>query len=69
MTQEQCPLSATEVEIVRHLADGLTAKQIARKTGFTACSITTRIKVARRVVSAKNTSHLTAIAVRRGWIE
>jgi DNA-binding CsgD family transcriptional regulator len=66
---EPCPLNAQEIEIVKHLADGLTAKGIANKTGLTEFSIAMRIKIVRRVISAKNASHLTAIALRKGWIE
>ena len=64
-----CPLSAREIEIVRHLAQGQTAKDIARKIGLTHFSINERIKTMRRVVGANNTPHLTAMALRKGWIE
>jgi DNA-binding CsgD family transcriptional regulator len=69
MTQQECPLTSQEIEIVKHLADGLTAKGIANKTGLTEFSIAMRIKIARRVTAAKNTPHLAAIALRKGWIE
>lgn len=68
MTTPECPLTGQEIQIVQHLADGLTAKAIANKTGLTEFSIAMRIKIARRVAAAKNTPHLAAIALRKGWI-
>ncbi|WP_454618346.1 LuxR C-terminal-related transcriptional regulator [Bradyrhizobium cenepequi] len=69
MTQEQCPLNKREIEIVRYLAEGDTAKAISNKTGLTEFSVAMQIKIARRIVSAKNATHLAAMALRKGWIE
>lgn len=66
---QECPLSAREIEIIGYLAQGNTAKEIAGETGLTHNSINMMIKIARRVVGAKNTPHLTAIALRKGWIK
>lgn len=65
----KCPLTTREIEIVRHLAEGRTAKDIGKKIGLTHFSINERIKTARRVVGAHNTPHLMAMALRQGWIE
>jgi len=69
MTPETCPLTALEIDIVKQLADGDTAKAIAKKVDRTEFSIAMQIKIMRRVVGARNAPHLTAIALRKGWIE
>lgn len=66
--QQECPLTAREIEIAKHLADGHTAKVISEKTGLTEFSVTMQIKIARRVVGARNSTHFAAIALRKGWI-
>jgi len=68
MTPEPCPLSAREIEIVTHLAEGKTAKDIADLTGLSWASVNQRIKTMRRIVGAENSPHLAAIALRKGWI-
>jgi len=68
-TPENCPLTVREIEIVKHLADGDTAKAIGRKIGLTEFSVAMYIKTARRITQAKNAPHLAAMALRKGWIE
>lgn len=65
---QQCPLTARELEIVRHLSNGETAASIAGKIEATEFSVAMQIKIARRVVGARNSSHLAATALRKGWI-
>ncbi|MHB0785608.1 LuxR C-terminal-related transcriptional regulator [Bradyrhizobium sp. 5.13L] len=66
---QQCPLTAREIEIARLLSNGETAASIAGKIGCTAFSVAMQIKIARRVVNARNSTHLAAVALRKGWIE
>lgn len=70
MTDTQtCPLTARELEIARYLSNGETAASIAGKIGATEFSVAMQIKIARRVAGARNSPHLAAIALRKGWIE
>ncbi len=69
MTPEKCPLTAIELEIARHLSNGETAASIAGKIGSTPAAVNMKIKIARRVVGARNSSHLATTALRKGWIE
>ncbi|MGY4333227.1 DNA-binding CsgD family transcriptional regulator [Bradyrhizobium sp. LB7.2] len=66
---QQCPLTARELEIARYLSNGETAASISGKINCTEASVAMQIKIARRVAGARNTPHLAAIALRKGWIE
>jgi len=66
---QKCPLTARELEIARLLSNGETAASISGKIGCTTHSVNMQIKIARRVVGARNSSHLAATALRKGWIE
>lgn len=64
-----CPLTARELEIARHLSNGETAASISGKINCTEASVAMQIKIARRVAGARNSTHLAAVALRKGWIE
>ncbi|MGX1353399.1 DNA-binding CsgD family transcriptional regulator [Bradyrhizobium elkanii] len=67
--QEECPLTEREIDIVKRIAQGDTAKEVAQQIGWTHYSVNERIKTVRRIVGAKNAPHLATIALRKGWIE
>lgn len=56
-------------EVVVLLAQGLTAKRIARKLGISPYTIRTYIQDAREEVGAKTAAELVATAIRRGYIQ
>lgn len=65
---QSCPLTSSELEIVRRLADGQSAKEIAAVLGRSHFGINANTKIMRRTVDAKNSAALVAMALRRGWI-
>lgn len=63
-----CPLNPLELQIVRHLADGHTRARIARHLNMSQNSIPATFHRMYAKAGAVNAPHLTAIALRKGWI-
>lgn len=61
-------LTKRQTQIVNLLARGETAEQVARQFHREAETIRRHVMLARKRVQAKNTAHLIAISISRGWI-
>ncbi len=57
-------LSSREIEIIKHTACGLTAKEIARITGLEHRTIETYMANIRKKLGAKNAAHIIFIALK-----
>ncbi len=57
-------LSSREVEIIKHTACGLTAKEIAKMTGLEHRTIEAYMTNIRKKLGAKNTAHAIYIALK-----
>jgi DNA-binding NarL/FixJ family response regulator len=66
--QEPSQLTASEIEILRHIADGLTNKEIAAKKCLSIHTITTHRKNILRKLDVSNASELIMVAIRKGLI-
>ncbi|MEI7423054.1 MAG: response regulator transcription factor [Prolixibacteraceae bacterium] len=62
-------LTASEIEIVRMIASGLTTKEIASKRTISSHTVSTHRKNIFRKVGVSNASELTLYAIKAGWIE
>jgi len=62
-------LTASEIEIVRMIASGLTTKDIASKRIISSHTVSTHRKNIFRKVGVSNVSELTLHAIKAGWIE
>lgn len=62
-------LTASEIEIVRMIASGLTTKEIASKRIISSHTVSTHRKNIFRKVGVSNASELTLYAIKAGWIE
>lgn len=62
-------LTASEIEIVRMIASGLTTKEIASKRIISSHTVSTHRKNIFRKVGISNASELTLYAIKAGWIE
>lgn len=69
MSKRECPLRARELEIVKAMAEGDSAKTAARKLKTTPNAINMALQIARRIVDVKNTPALIAMSLREGWIK
>ena len=63
------PLTASEIEIVKLIADGLTTKEIAAKRNISYHTVNTHRKNIFKKVEVSNASELTMLAIKSGWIE
>ncbi|SHK52723.1 response regulator transcription factor [Halomonas caseinilytica] len=61
-------LTKRQAEIVSRLADGMTAEEIAISLCRSVLTVRTQVKLACQRAGAKNTPHLVALAIRKGWI-
>ncbi|MDR5858186.1 helix-turn-helix transcriptional regulator [Halomonas eurihalina] len=61
-------LTKRQAEIVSRLADGMTAEEIAISLCRSVLTVRTQVKQACQRTNARNTAHLIAIAISRGWI-
>lgn len=61
-------LTASEIEIVKLIADGLTTKEIAAKRNISYHTVNTHRKNIFRKVEVSNVSELTMYAIKAGWI-
>lgn len=57
------------LEVVGMLAEGQTAKEIARALGISPNTVNSYVQTARDITGAKNTTAMVACAMRRGWIQ
>jgi len=62
-------LTASEVEIVKLIADGLTTKEIAARRNISYHTVNTHRKNIFKKVEVSNASELTMLAIKSGWIE
>ncbi len=62
-------LTASEIEIVKLIADGLTAKEIAFKRHISFHTVNTHRKNIFRKLGVSNTSELIMAAIKAGWID
>lgn len=62
-------LTKRQTEIVELLANGLTADEAARKLSRAVPTVRRHIQLAYERVGARNTPHLVAIAISRGFIK
>ncbi len=63
------PLTASEMEIVKLIAGGLTAKEIALKRHISFHTVNTHRKNIFRKLGVSNTSELIMAAIKAGWID
>lgn len=66
---EPWPLTDPELDVVRHLANGLTYRQIARRLCLSEWSIKTRAGKARKASGADTNCQLVAIVIRTGQLQ
>jgi len=62
-------LTASEIEIVKLIADGLTTKEIAARRNISYHTVNTHRKNIFKKVDVSNASELTMHAIKSGWIE
>lgn len=61
-------LSSREVEIINHAAVGLTAKEIARRTGLEPRTVQAYMSNIKKKLGAKNSAHAIFIALQFDFI-
>lgn len=64
----ECPLKPNELEVVRHLAEGTRAVEIAYRMNISLPMVRNYTKLALRVTQAGNAAGLVAMALRKRWI-
>jgi len=69
MSSRICRLTPTELVILRHIAAGLTAEEIANETGRTKHTVNTQATNILRKLHATSRAQAVAIALCEGWIE
>lgn len=63
-----CPLNPTELNILRHLSDGHTRAASVRAAGLRPESGGKTLRRMFIKTSARSSTHLVAMALRKGWI-
>ncbi|KNY13106.1 hypothetical protein AKG11_31025 [Shinella sp. SUS2] len=63
------PLPPRITEVVSLIADGLTAKEIAKRLGISPTTIGNYIATAMAITGVHRSTALVATALRKGWIE
>lgn len=63
------PLPPRITEVVLLIADGLTAKEIAKRLGISPTTIYSYIATAMAITGVHRSTALVATALRKGWIE
>lgn len=66
--QQSVRLNYNHIEIIKHLADGLSVKEIATLTKMTCKSVSGRLETIRKILNVKNSSHMVAVAIMEGII-
>lgn len=67
-SSEPCPLSARELEILRHLASGLVYKQIAAEVGLSTSTVRTHLHNVYAKLGAVDRAQAVLLATERGWL-
>lgn len=65
----KCPFKPNELEVVKHLAEGRQAAEVAFRMKITVGMVRNYTKLATRVSGGKNTTGTVAKALREGWIK
>jgi len=65
----RCILSERDKEVLLHVADGLSDREIAAKLNLSPKTINFRVEEMKRKLGAKTRVQVVAIALRRGWID
>ncbi|ONK10359.1 helix-turn-helix transcriptional regulator [Streptomyces sp. MP131-18] len=63
------PLTERRIQILRHLANGLTTDEIAAEIHIGRNSVLTHLQYTYRQLGARNGAHAVAIAMVRGFVE
>lgn len=61
-------LSPREIEVLRHVAEGMSAKETGRVLGITESTVKVHRKTVFRMIGAKNAPHAVSIGIRKGII-
>ncbi|MGJ3231995.1 MAG: helix-turn-helix domain-containing protein [Oceanicaulis sp.] len=61
-------LSGRELECLNHVADGLSAKEIALRCGITPRTVEAHLDRARLKLNARNRAHMVALAIAQGVV-
>ena len=64
----RCILSERDKEVLLHVADGLSDREIAAKLNLSPKTINFRVEEMKRKLQAKTRVQVVAIALRQGWI-
>lgn len=62
------PLSIRELEVVSHLANGLTYAEVGRELWLSTTTVKSHAARARRIFDARNTAQLCVLVVRSGQL-
>ncbi len=68
MERISAPLTNRETQILNHVADGNTNKQIAHLLGISEQTIKSHVSAVLRKINANDRAHAVALAMRNGWI-
>ncbi len=68
MERIAAPLTHRETQILNHVADGNTNKQIAHLLGISEQTIKSHVSAVLRKMNANDRAHAVALAMRNGWI-
>ncbi len=68
MERISAPLTNRETQILNHVADGNTNKQIAHLLGISEQTIKSHVSAVLRKLNANDRAHAVALAMRDGWI-
>jgi DNA-binding NarL/FixJ family response regulator len=68
MERVTAPLTQRETQILNHVADGNTNKQIAHFLGISEQTIKSHVSAILRKLNANDRAHAVALAIRNGWI-
>ena len=63
------PLTETEREVLKLLADGMSQEEVAAVRGTSKSTTRNTAKLIRYKLGTNNTTHSVALAIREGWIE
>jgi DNA-binding CsgD family transcriptional regulator len=60
--------TARQREVLRGVASGLTAREVARRLGISARTVEGHLHAVRRLTGARSMGELCALSVARGWV-
>ena len=66
---ETCILTDRDKEVLSHIANGLTDREIAARLNLSPKTINFRVEEMKRKLDAKTRVQVVAIALRQGWIK